>query len=157
MTQQKNNFSQLFEITRDALETPKARRFLNQWILANILGWSIGTLLAIVSLKVVFGISSGELTFAIENGQLVFNLSPAQLGNDGIILWLGALFGEVSGIAQWLVLRRYFPKAYHWLLVTSWSWILGSFIATSWSNLEGDNYDLLTFYPLNYLRISYKP
>ncbi|MFP4298481.1 MAG: hypothetical protein ACLFT0_11555 [Spirulinaceae cyanobacterium] len=53
---------------------------------------------------------------------------------------MGALFGEILAIAQWLVLRRYLPQAHGWILVTSWGWILGSLVGPSLVQAKPSNF-----------------
>jgi len=71
----------------------------NGWLPANILGWSFG-FTAAESLK-MFGWQWG---------------TPQLLG------------GMIIGFAQWIVLRRYLPKSYWWIIAC----VIGSFAILSW-------------------------
>ena len=72
---------------------------LNGWLLANILGWAVGVTVAV--------------------GLAVFR------SGSGINELLG---GMIIGLSQWIVLRRYLPKAYWWIIASA----IGSFAILSY-------------------------
>jgi hypothetical protein len=71
----------------------------NGWIPINMLGWAFG------------------VTFAV--GLAVFHLG------SGINELLG---GMIIGLSQWIVLRRYLPKAYWWIIAN----VVGGFVILSY-------------------------
>ena len=71
----------------------------NGWILASMLGWALGVTIAV-----------GLATFH---------------SNMGINQLLG---GMVIGLSQWVILRRYVPKAYLWIIAN----VIGSFMILSY-------------------------
>jgi hypothetical protein len=49
----------------------------------------------------------------------------------GIVLGGEIGVGIFIGLAQWLILRRYFPQAWWWILASAAGWIVGWVIITS--------------------------
>lgn len=83
------------------------------WLLATALGWTLGW---------AVGPRAGEFV-ARPIGETGAMLAAETLG--GAVAW-GTL-GLITGVAQWLVLRRYLPRAGWWVLASAAGWaIVGS-------------------------------
>lgn len=136
MTKPKPVIPEVFEVIETAVKKTNAKHFLREWIVYNLCGWFLAISLTLVSLNLIF-----DIAFTFEDEGLVFLFSTEQTEEiKALLLWVGALFGEILAIAQWLVLRRYLPQAQGWILVTSWGWILGSLVGPSLLQAEPSNF-----------------
>lgn len=132
------------------LRTAKTRAGLRLWlwwVLANALGFSFGTLLAVVSTD-AFLLAVPETTGSLVRGVLhggVLGLAQwlivrrrlpaarwwilATMVSSSMIAFMGlaavVLGGLALGLAQWLVLRRHVAHAGSWILASLMAWLIG--------------------------------
>src|SRR5689334_6867639 len=92
------------------------------WVITNIVGFVLGSILG-----------------ATDNG-LVSRIMP-----DGIVTHIlgDLIFGACFGIAQWLVLRRFFPKSRShliwWIPACMLGFMIGARLGARFAPLVGDN------------------
>jgi hypothetical protein len=71
--------------------------------------WIIVTVAALGFIGSLFGVGTTE-----------------EMARRGLsVEWVGPLLGAVVGFAQWLLLRRRFPRAFRWIPVNLVGWIVG--------------------------------
>lgn len=124
----------------DTLQTALRTHFILRWMLANVIGWSIGLLGGLLFNPICF-IAGGAACIGVGIAQwyvlrphydrewivatVVGGLCgtvPALLGGLMIFFGLGlvglcsgAIFGAAIGIAQWLLLKRNHSRAEWWI------------------------------------------
>ncbi|MBS1252177.1 MAG: hypothetical protein MAG451_01215 [Anaerolineales bacterium] len=111
--------------------------FWFRWILVNTLGWLLGwTLLHQTGIGAVIGLTQWFVLRSLAPqagwwvllsaggwaiGQVVvITVLPPQVG-----VLAGAVLGATTGIAQWLVLRRWVHRAGWWIVMSILGWALG--------------------------------
>ncbi len=115
--------------------------FWLQWILATTLGWILGSLLLPYISTFAAGVGAGIMQWPVLyhriprawrwpvataiawiGGSLLLQLAvPADLQ----ILLAGVILGPVTGLAQWLILRREVHWAGWWFVISTIAWITG--------------------------------
>ena len=105
------------------MTTQKSLHKINQtlWVY-----WFLFTLLAIVFVLV---------NFIVWVGPLISSASPLFFGSV-----LGMCFGLTTGLAQWIVLKRYLTNSYLWIVSTMLAWTL--FFALNMAGFFGRGEDL---------------
>lgn len=87
---------QIFKMSRDI------KLFPFRWIMVSFLSVAIGFAIMFVFL-----------------GEALRNCSPFVFGMS-----IGALFGTLTGLGHWLLLRKFFMRSLPWIIVTAFSWSL---------------------------------
>lgn len=113
-------------------EQPSKERFWLPWVLVNVVGWTVGTLVfpAVASfLSPLFSLPAGWLLDlrVPEDARPAVGLVVGTLQSLAMLAVVGAVLGIILGLAQWLVLRVRIPRCGSWMPATA----IGS--AIGWS------------------------
>jgi len=138
----------------DTNQMNTGRGYWLAWFLASVMGFGMGAILGVsiawrffptadaangITLGTVMGVTGGYFQWVVLRERIAgaglwglasalgFGLAMASNTRENYAmagLLLGSVFGVVSGILQWLILRRKVPRAGWWLLAN----LLGSLI-----------------------------
>lgn len=101
------------------------------WALATALGAFVAWTLAMIPSTFLFtGADTAGAASAQMSDLMIYTLAAA----------MGFVLGTILGVPQWLVLRRYVPKAGWWVLANALAWMVGMvvvFVGTSFIPPEG--------------------
>lgn len=100
-------------------------RFWGEWTFATTVGWIMAWWISAAGVAIT--------------ARIIDLFQPEQLEfpqNANLALWVGTFFGEVMGIVQWGVLKRYIPHAAWWIVVTNLAWTIALTVAVSQLGFE---------------------
>jgi len=96
------------------------------WAMATALGAFVAWTLGMIPSTFIFtGDNSGGAAPAQMSDLMVYALAAA----------MGFVLGPILGVPQWLVLRRYLPKAGWWVLANALAWMCGMVVVFMGTNL----------------------
>ncbi|HXL35698.1 MAG TPA: hypothetical protein VN954_00695 [Ktedonobacteraceae bacterium] len=101
------------------------------WVLATAIGAFVAWTLGMIPSTFMFaGADSGGTASTQMSDLVIYTLAAV----------MGFVLGPILGVPQWLVLRRYLPKAGWWVLANALAWMVGMvivFVATNFIPPEG--------------------